>query len=93
MLEKHFSELLNEVTQKGFFWDYKSRLQEYSQEKFESVPRYIVLAETGPDHKKTYDIQVLINDIPYENGRGRNKKAAEQEAAKRTLEKLLKQAP
>jgi ribonuclease III len=89
MIEDHFSDLIEEVAEKGFFRDYKSRLQEYSQRKFNAVPRYVIVTEEGPDHIKVFETQVIVNDVCYEKGRGRNKKAAEQEAAKKTLIRLL----
>jgi ribonuclease III len=90
MIEKHFFELIDEVAQKGFVRDYKSRLQEYSQGKFGAVPRYVIVTEKGPDHIKIFETQVFINDVCYTKGRGRNKKAAEQDAAQKTLEILIK---
>lgn len=89
MIKNHFSININEVADKGFFRDYKSRLQEYAQSTFNAVPKYVILTEEGPDHIKIFESQVVIDNISYEKGLGKNKKAAEQEAAKRTLEKLL----
>jgi ribonuclease III len=91
MVEDHFSALIDEAAQKGFFRDYKSRLQEYSQRKFNAVPRYVIVTEEGPDHIKVFETQVIIDGVCYEKGRGGNKKAAEQEAAEKTLIKLPKE--
>jgi len=89
LIEKHFSNLLAEVADKGFYRDYKSRLQEYAQKMFNTIPKYIIVTEEGPDHIKFFESQVVINDTYYEKGRGRNKKTAEQEAAEKTLRTLL----
>jgi ribonuclease-3 len=52
------------------------------------VPAYEIVREEGPDHDKLFEVHVIINGIRYETGLGRNKKAAEQEAAQKTLQRL-----
>jgi ribonuclease-3 len=91
MIEKHFELLIDQVAGKGFAKDFKSRLQEYSQKDLGAVPKYVLVTEKGPDHIKLFGIQVVINGITYGKGWGGNKKAAEQEAAEKTLEILLKE--
>ncbi|MCP4626022.1 MAG: ribonuclease III [bacterium] len=88
MIDNHFLDLIDEVAENGFVKDYKSRLQEYAQKTFSEVPVYIVLKEQGPDHYKMFEIQVTINEDVYSTGCGRNKKAAEQDAAQKTLKML-----
>ncbi|MCX8043762.1 MAG: ribonuclease III [Desulfobacterota bacterium] len=90
-VERHFSVCIEDVAAHGFYRDYKSRLQEYCQKNFNALPRYIILTEEGSDHIKTYVSQVLIDGQPYEKGSGHNKKSAEQDAARNTLRKLLKE--
>jgi ribonuclease-3 len=68
--------------------DYKTRLQEVTQHRFRLVPRYEVLQETGPDHDKMFLIEVRLGDKGLAQGRGRSKKQAAQEAAKKALEAL-----
>ena len=68
--------------------NYKSILLEYAQSKKMSAPTYEILRVTGPDHEKEFEIQVVINEIGYGKGEGRNKKKAEQIAAKKTLSML-----
>lgn len=89
LIEKHCAELLEEVVQKGYFRDFKSRLQEYAQRSLNAVPRYIVTMEDGPDHGKKYESQVIIGNCAYEKGQGGSKKASEQDAAEKTLNVLL----
>jgi len=89
LVERHCAELLEEVAQKGFFRDYKSRLQEYAQRSLNAVPRYVVTMEDGPDHGKFYESQVIIGESMYEKGQGGSKKASEQDAAEKTLDRLL----
>jgi ribonuclease III len=93
LIENHFSDLIDDIAPKGFYRDYKSRLQEYAQKTLNAVPRYIIVTEEGPDHIKVFESQVIINEIYYEKGQGRNKKAAEQDAAGKTLIKLLSDTP
>ncbi len=64
--------------------DYKSMLQELVQNKGLEPPKYKVLKERGPDHDKTFEISLTILDIDA-TGSGKNKKAAEQDAAKTIL--------
>lgn len=62
--------------------DYKTMLQEYVQKEHRSYPKYHLLRKTGPDHAKVFWIEVLVNGKSYGPGQGRNKKEAEQQAAK-----------
>ncbi|MCX5902666.1 MAG: putative dsRNA-binding protein, partial [Proteobacteria bacterium] len=88
LIEKHFKQLIVEAHEKGVLKDYKSRLQEYSQSALGGVPAYEVIRTEGPDHDKLFEVHVTINSTRYETGLGRNKKAAEQEAAKKTLQRI-----
>ena len=68
--------------------NYKSQLLEYAQaNKFEN-PLYIVVNEEGPQHDRTFTIQVEINGEAYGIGKGRNKKTAEQNAAHSAIIKI-----
>lgn len=69
--------------------DYKTRLQELVQRKKNQVIAYALTGEAGPDHQKTFSVQVLINGEPVGEGNGTSKKRAEQNAAKNALEYLL----
>jgi ribonuclease-3 len=71
------------------FRDYKSDLQEYTQNKLFCMPTYKVSKEIGPDHDKRFEIIVLIRDEICGHGIGRSKKEAEQAAAKIALDKYL----
>ncbi len=68
--------------------NFKSRLLEYAQAQGMLAPRYIVVSENGPDHDRTYTIQVKLADQPLGTGVGKNKKDAEQAAAEQTLIQL-----
>jgi len=92
MISAHFEEALNNAEQDGGYTnDYKSRLQEYCQKKLNILPKYIIESEEGPDHIKQFESVVIINNMKYEKGIGKNKKSAEQEAARKTLNRLLKE--
>jgi ribonuclease-3 len=68
--------------------DYKSLLQEWCQHKFRLYPQYKVTKQTGPEHDRLFWMEVTINGKSYGHGTGKNKKAAEQEAAKAAYEQL-----
>jgi len=68
--------------------DPKSTLQEIVQAKGLPTPRYFVINETGPDHDKTFTVEVYVGKETYGQGKGRSKNLAEQDAAKYALEKI-----
>lgn len=69
--------------------DYKSQLQELTQDKFLCTPVYNTINEEGPDHNKFFTVEVLINSKSYATSSGNNKKSAQQNAAKIALEKII----
>jgi ribonuclease-3 len=69
--------------------DLKSRLQQMAQEAFKTAPSYIVIGESGPDHEKTFEVEVRLRGEPLGRGEGRSKREAEQHAA-RVAEPVLK---
>jgi ribonuclease-3 len=77
------------VTGANYHKDYKSLLQEYCQRLFHIYPDYRMIKRSGPEHERTFWIEVCVNEIVYGPGIGRNKKSAEQEAAKIACEALL----
>ena len=66
--------------------DYKTALQEILQVNGEIVISYQVVAETGPAHDKTFEVEVSADQRVIGRGRGRSKKLAEQAAAKNAVE-------
>ncbi|MBI1848978.1 MAG: ribonuclease III [Planctomycetes bacterium] len=68
--------------------NYKSLLQHFVQKEFGEIPTYRVLEEQGPDHSKTFKVGALVKDREYGVAWGRNKKEAEQRAAKEALRAL-----
>lgn len=67
--------------------DYKTTLQEVVQRHSGQVLTYHMIAQSGPDHDKTFLFEVRLNDQSVGRGEGRSKKEAEQAAAKDALEK------
>jgi ribonuclease-3 len=65
--------------------DYKSELQEYTQEKFGCVPMYAVVRERGPDHEKVFEVELTVRGQIQGLGAGKSKKEAEQAAARKVL--------
>ena len=72
---------INKVLENRHKKDYKTLLQEYVQKKYKSYPRYSMVKKTGPDHDRTFWIEVSIQGKSYGPGKGKNKKEAEQHAA------------
>jgi ribonuclease-3 len=68
--------------------DFKTQLQELAQSRLRSTPRYRVVAERGPDHSKTFEVETELRGEVLGRGVGRSKKDAEQAAAKLALEAL-----
>jgi ribonuclease-3 len=68
--------------------NYKSHLQEYVQSTFRTHPVYRIRSEIGPDHSKQFMVEVMVGRRTLGTGRGRNKKEAEQAAARDALEKV-----
>ncbi|WP_184743923.1 ribonuclease III [Spirochaeta isovalerica] len=61
--------------------DYKTMLQEYVQKKYHIYPKYTLVKKSGPDHDKTFWMEVSVNGRTFGPGEGKNKKEAEQQAA------------
>lgn len=70
--------------------DYKTSLQEITQARFAVTPEYKLISATGPDHKKVFEIALLIQGKEYARGISKSKKSAQQEAALKTIEILSK---
>lgn len=68
--------------------NYKSLLLEYAQAHQLSIPRYEVIAESGPGHDKTFEVKVLVGDREMGQGKGKSKKEAEQRAARMALKQV-----
>ncbi|MFH1700255.1 MAG: ribonuclease III [Candidatus Zixiibacteriota bacterium] len=78
----------DEIAADKTYINYKGELLEFLQGRSEGMPRYEVVSEEGPDHNKTFTIEVIANGKIIGNGVGPSKKDAEQKAAAVALEKL-----
>ena len=83
--------VLNDLQNKQLFFDSKTILQEIVQGNFSETLSYHLIREEGPDHNKTFYVEVFIGDACYGEGAGRTKKAAEQKAAYHAILKLHKE--
>jgi ribonuclease-3 len=72
----------------GAVADYKSALQEMAQALKLPPPRYFIVAEEGPEHSKTFTVEVRIGKDWTGQAQGLSKKAAGQKAAERVLQQL-----
>jgi len=80
---------INKVLEDRHRKDYKTLLQELVQKKHKSYPRYSLVEKTGPDHDRTFWIEVKINGHTFGPGKGKNKKEAEQNAASIAYRSLM----
>jgi ribonuclease-3 len=71
--------------------DYKSLLQELTQHLYRKYPVYRLLKRSGPEHERFFLTEVQVNDQTFGPGMGKNKKTAEQEAARIAYEALEQQ--
>jgi len=69
----------------GSFDDYKTVLQEIIQKNPEEILEYRLIGESGPDHDKRFEVEILLNSNVIAKGTARSKKKAEQQAAKEAL--------
>jgi ribonuclease-3 len=75
------------IIQTKSYVDFKSLLQEITQEKTKISPIYRVTKSEGPDHNKTFWVEVVARDTVLGAGVGKSKQEAEQKAAQNALEK------
>jgi ribonuclease-3 len=85
---KHLDNEIDIVCNNKHEKNYKSILQHFCQKEQGHIPKYKIIKQSGPDHKKTFEVVTLINNIEYCTGLGNNRKNAEQIAARKTLESL-----
>ena len=86
---REFAGLFEDVRSPEFWGrDYKSALQELVQARELPLPDYQVASESGPDHRKTFVVEVRVQGELLGEARGPSKKIAEQEAARRAIERL-----
>jgi ribonuclease III len=88
LVDRFLGEAFERATAGTLDRDYKTQLQELAQSKLRATPRYRVIAEHGPDHSKTFEVETDLRGEVVGRGAGRSKKDAEQAAAKLALDAL-----
>ncbi len=83
--------ILTDLENKKLFYDSKTILQEMVQAKKAGTIKYSLIKAEGPDHNKSFHVEVLIEGSVSGKGVGRTKKAAEQQAAYEAILSLRKQ--
>lgn len=78
-------DVVDDIFQTHMDEDTKSRLQEWAQGHGHTSPRYILISEEGPDHAKTFTMEVRIGNRSYGSGVGSSKQSAEKAAAREAL--------
>ena len=81
---------MEDLTKNNLIFDFKTNLQEVAQAEFGMLPTYVTHKEEGPEHRKTFEVKVFINDDFLGAGSGKTKKAAEQKAAEEGLKTITK---
>lgn len=85
LVERLAEPALDRIMAQSLHKDAKSEFQVWAQAEFNVTPRYEVIGEEGPDHDKTFTVQVLVGNTVWGVGEGRSKQAAAQAAAEAAL--------
>lgn len=91
IIRKLFTPLIMKIDSGKLVRDYKSKLQEFTQEVFKIRPEYKHTRETGPAHDRTFSVKVVLNKKVIAQGEGKTKKQAEQNAAREAFYCLLEE--
>lgn len=85
LVEKVIEPTLGEILRQSLHKDAKSEFQMWAQATFNITPHYVVVAAEGPDHAKTFTMQVWVGQRLWGEGRGASKQQAAQAAAAAAL--------
>jgi len=91
IIKRLFWPLLEEIETEKAVNDYKSQLQEYTQEVYKTRPEYVLVGESGPPHDKTFRVALHLQGKTMAEDEGKSKKEAEQKAAKKAFEWLKRE--
>lgn len=89
LLDNYLDTVRNLLDNDLLFSDYKTKLQEYFNENSKIVLKYKLNREEGPEHDKVFYMDVYAKNRRLSQGYGKNKKEAEQMAAKKAYKKLI----
>ena len=87
-IRKTFIPYIKDVEENFANYNAKAILQEYTQNLDKTTPKYVVLSESGPEHRKIFEVQVSYNDEVLAIEKGFSKKEAEQKCAYSACKKL-----
>jgi len=87
-LRRELKDAIDAGSELAYAQDFKSALQERLQALGRPLPEYRVLGEAGPDHRKTFSVEVVVGEDVLGTATGKAKKEAEQEAARLALARL-----
>lgn len=87
-IKRHLLAHVREIAADKSFRNYKGDLLEFLQARGAGMPRYEVISEEGPDHHKTFTVDVFSNGRKIGCGIGSSKKDAEQKAAAQAIRRL-----
>ena len=88
ILKKLMGPFLNDDSMHSQYFDYKTALQEFCQKKYKAAPVYKIVDSCGPDHAKTFEVEVSVAGKVIHAGSGKSKKEAEKQAAKKAWQEL-----
>ena len=92
-IERHVSDEIDSAVERSIGENYKSSLQQIAQREFNTTPSYRLLDEKGPDHSKCFKIAANVANRNFQPAWGRNKKEAEQRAARNAINQLQGEEP
>ncbi len=88
-VQREFAAMLAQVRAHGVVGgDYKSALQEFLQSRDRPLPEYRLSGTVGPDHRKQFQVELIVGGTAVAQAVGPSKKEAEQQAARLALERL-----
>lgn len=82
VIRRLFMPMIEEIGEAAHLNDFKSVLQEYTQERYKQRPEYLHVQESGPSHDRTFRVSLRLGGRVIAGGEGKSKKEAEQKAAR-----------
>lgn len=89
VVERIYGDLFDAVASMAGEQDHKSALQEWTQARFHEIPVYTITDVSGPDHSRSYTVLLEFRGKVLAEGSGRSRKDAEQDAARKALDRLM----
>lgn len=89
LIQDHFAPLVRELDGEAAGNDYKSLLQEYTQQHYRTLPEYSLVEESGPPHDRTFRVALRLRRRVVAEGEGKSKKEAERRVAREAYHCLI----